>query len=162
MNKKNIVKLIIIGILALVFILLVINSRHLIKNTQEIRKKTLNAPELTLIKEGSGSQQGVLPQSQGRSQIGKFTYKKLEEKSINLIPTRDPFSNLPANTQDRSPSDILSLSGILWDKDKPMAIIDGGIVKKGARVGNKTVVDIQRDRVILSDGQIVTEIKLKQ
>ena len=56
----------------------------------------------------------------------------------------------------------VDLTGILWDKDRPLAIIDGEIVKKGVYVGDKTIVDIKRDRVILSDGKILTELKLKQ
>lgn len=162
MNKKDIVKLIITGILALVLILLVINSRRAVKNAQELRKKTLDAPELTLVQPGESDQQNVLLDSQDRSQVGKFTYKKLEEKSMSLIPTRDPFSNLPMTIKNESSSNTLSLKGILWDVQKPLALINGMTVKIGDKVGNCVIVSIKQDKVILNDGSKDFELRLGQ
>jgi len=54
-----------------------------------------------------------------------------------------------------------ALTGILWDEVKPLAIIDGEVVKKGDKVGSKVIVDIKEDRVILSDGQEFFEVKLE-
>lgn len=46
----------------------------------------------------------------------------------------------------------LKLSGILWDEKSPTTIIDGEVYKKGDKVGPFTIVDIQKDKVVLSDG----------
>jgi hypothetical protein len=52
------------------------------------------------------------------------------------------------------------LSGILWDRGNPQAMIDGEIVGIGTKAGLYTVVDIQNDRVILNDGAKDFEIIL--
>lgn len=157
MNQKDIIKLSITAILAVVLILLVANSGNAVKKAQELRKKTLEAPELSLVGRGKNDQSVVL----SGSQVGKFTYKKLEEVSGNLVLTRDPFSSLPASVKDKVAFNTLTLSGILFDKDKPMAIINGDVVKIGQRVGSQKVVEIKRDRVILSDGVTLSEVKLQ-
>lgn len=54
----------------------------------------------------------------------------------------------------------LDLDGIIWDEKNPLAIINGRIVKINDKVGDKLVVDIKRDRVILSDGVNNLELKL--
>ena len=43
----------------------------------------------------------------------------------------------------------LHLSGILWDKKQPMAIIDNILVKKGDTVQGAVVLTIYRDEVLL-------------
>lgn len=52
------------------------------------------------------------------------------------------------------------LSGILWDRGNPQAVINGEIVDIGTKAGLYTVVDIQNDRVILNDGAKDFEIIL--
>lgn len=52
------------------------------------------------------------------------------------------------------------LSGIIWDEKDPKAIIDGKIVGVGEKSGANTVVTIEPDRVILSDGSRDFEIRL--
>ena len=59
---------------------------------------------------------------------------------------------------ERSQKSILS--GILWDRGNPQAMINGEIVGIGAKAGLYTVVDIQQDRVILNDGAKDFEILL--
>lgn len=54
----------------------------------------------------------------------------------------------------------LILDGIIWDKEKPMALINGEIVKIGDSVSANLVVDIKQDRVILNDGAKDFELKL--
>lgn len=153
MNKKDIIKLIITGILSLVFILLVINSMSAVKNARELKKKALCAPELTLI-------QGK-ENNQDKKQAGKFTYKKLEEKSMSLMPTRDPFSDLPVTIINKSSPNTLSLSGILWDTQNPLALINGMTVKVGDKVRNYIITNIEQDKVVLNDGTKDFELKIE-
>lgn len=54
----------------------------------------------------------------------------------------------------------LTLDGIMWDKGKSMAIINGEIVRIGDNVNENLVVDIKQDRVILNDGIKEFELKL--
>ena len=54
----------------------------------------------------------------------------------------------------------LILDGIMWDKEKPMAIINGEIVKIGDRIGDNIVVEIKQDSVILSDGTKDFELQI--
>ncbi len=69
---------------------------------------------------------------------------------------RDPFS---LGEESASLAD-LSLIGILWDESYPQAIINGEIVKAGDNVNNNKVLEIKKDRVILSDGKKKVELKL--
>ncbi|MFA4842480.1 MAG: hypothetical protein WC658_01425, partial [Candidatus Omnitrophota bacterium] len=54
----------------------------------------------------------------------------------------------------------LILDGIMWDKEKPMAIINGKIVKIGDNVSGNIVVYIKQDRVILNDGAKDFEVRV--
>lgn len=70
---------------------------------------------------------------------------------------RSPF--VPAGT---SVSSSLVLSGIIWNKDKPKAMIGDAIVLKGDTVGGNKVVDIKPDSVILNDGTKDFELKIEK
>jgi len=87
-------------------------------------------------------------------------YNLLEKESESLELKRDPFTSAPIISEKNMQSGFC-LTGILWDKLKPLAIVDGEVVKKSDRIGDKVVVDIKQDRVILSDGQEFFEIKLE-
>lgn len=51
----------------------------------------------------------------------------------------------------RTPADAV-LTGILWDPNRPSAVVNNRVVGVGDSVGPWTVAEIRRDRVILSDG----------
>jgi hypothetical protein len=68
---------------------------------------------------------------------------------------RDPF--LPKGA---APS-ASGLTGIIWDEKSPKALINDAIVGVGDKVGNNTVVKIEKDRVILNDGNKDFELKLE-
>jgi hypothetical protein len=71
---------------------------------------------------------------------------------------RNPFSPQAAPIRaSRGPI----LNGIMWDREKPMAIINDNIVKVGDRVGLNLVVDIKQDKVILNDGTHDFELRLE-
>ena len=57
-------------------------------------------------------------------------------------------------------SSNLILSGIIWNKEKPKAVIGDALVSKGDKISGNTVLDIQQDRVILTDGAKDFELKL--
>jgi len=101
------------------------------------------------------------PVAQVNTADSQGLYNLLEQRVNSIDLKRDPFTAVSIISVEGPRSEI-SLTGILWDKAKPLAIIDGNVVKKGQRVGNKTVVDIKRDRVILSDGEALAEFKLRR
>lgn len=70
---------------------------------------------------------------------------------------RNPFSLYrgPATTISG-----LALSGVLWDENAPTAIVNEEIVGIGDKIGIYTVVDIQKDKVILTDGTKNYELNL--
>jgi len=57
-----------------------------------------------------------------------------------------------------SGEESLVLKGILWDLKSPSAIVNGHVVSAGERLGRWHVVEIRKDRVILSDGSSTREI----
>ena len=71
---------------------------------------------------------------------------------------RDPF--LPSYMRlEARPSGVVSsqdlgfsLSGIVWDPQKPMAIIDGEIRYVGEVINGKKISEIRKDRVIFTEG----------
>jgi hypothetical protein len=52
----------------------------------------------------------------------------------------------------RGLADVPILQGILWDDRQPSCIISGRVVTRGDQIGPWRVVEIERDRVVLSDG----------
>ena len=56
---------------------------------------------------------------------------------------------------------IVSLSGIVWDKNTPSAIINDIIVKIGEEIKGHMVIDIKQDRVILKDGANNLELRIE-
>lgn len=76
------------------------------------------------------------------------------KKSSHADWGRNPFVFSSGVSQD------ITLGGILWDINRPAAIISGEIVSKGDSVGRYVVVDVQQDRVILNDGQKDIDLRL--
>lgn len=72
---------------------------------------------------------------------------------------RDPFSSGPAASPPTSVSDM-SLTGILWDDRAPLAVINDNPVAVGDKIGMYTVAEIDKDKVILTDGTKNYELTL--
>ena len=150
MPKKDLIQLGITGVLVVVLILAMGNASK--KAQLRKQKNTLAKPvNLTGI---------AVNQAKAQLDSGNL-YNLLEQQAKSIELKRDPFTAAPIVSEKTLQAGV-DLTGILWDKDKPLAIIDGNIVKKGASIGNKTVVDIKKDRVILSDGKELTELKLEE
>jgi len=71
--------------------------------------------------------------------------------------SRDPFSATSTPVKGYGGP---TLDGIMWDKEKPMAIINNNILKIGDKIDGNTIVEIKQDRVILSDGSKNIELLL--
>ncbi|MEI6831814.1 MAG: hypothetical protein WCK61_03810 [Candidatus Omnitrophota bacterium] len=142
MRKKDLIQLGITGVLVIVLIFAMgdASKKARLRNS----KKSLPQPVNLSVVSESGN-----------------LYNTLEEQAKSIGLKRDPFTAAPIISEKTLQAGV-DLTGILWDKDKPLAIMDGDIVKKGTRVGSKTIIDIKKDRVILSDGAVLSELKLEQ
>lgn len=87
--------------------------------------------------------------------------KEAESKSEGQADawSRDPFSGKIYFSQEGGSG--LSLTGIIWDKKKPQALINDEVCAKGDKVGKYTVITIEKNGVILSDGVAQTELKIE-
>ena len=149
MLKKELVQLGVTGVLVIVLIFALGNAA---KKTSMRKSKNVSSKAKAV---------AAVLASSAEKPVNKGLYDLLEQQAQLIELKRDPFTAAPIFSE-RTLQAGVDLTGILWDKDRPLAIIDGEIVKKGAYVGDKTIVDIKKDRVILSDGKILTELKLKQ
>lgn len=149
MRKKDLIQLGATVVLAMVLIFILVNAseKSRRRNLKNVLPKAVDLAR-------------VLP-DQVKKVESNDLYNLLEQQSRSIELKRDPFTAVAIMSEKTLQSGV-DLTGILWDKDRPLAIIDGEIVKKGARVANKTIVEIRKDRVILSDGQILTELRLEQ
>lgn len=150
MRKKELVELSVTGILVVIMLFALGNA---VKSRSGHARSVLPA--------AAGGPK-AMPTAQADQKINsKDLYNLLEKHAQSIELKRDPFTAAPIIIKKETQSGI-ELTGILWDKEKPLAVIDGKIVKEGQRVGDKTVMEIKQDRVILSDGEFFSEVRLKQ
>lgn len=145
MDKKRL-EIIITSVLIVVFVLLAANSCKVLK-----KRKAPAAPS-----KPQASQQGLAAPQEKNQPAAKPDAASTQQ----LQWGRDPFSNKVYITIKESKDAAFQVSGIVWDKDKPTAIINNKVCEIGSRVGNFTVMAIRQDRVILSDGFQVIEKRI--
>jgi len=87
-------------------------------------------------------------------QVEEIVLEPIVEKIRDpFLPSRNP--EKIQTTAIKKPKVRLKLSGILWDDKIPSAIINSKVLEIGDLIENKTLVDIERDRVIImEDGEI--------
>ena len=141
MKKKDIIQLIIIGILIIVLLVLVLGGN---------KNKNKSASFVNL---GGRTFEQIMGEEV--SEVHGL-YARLEEETKNIKLRRSPFSQ-----QHFVSITGPYLNGIFWDSQKPMAIINHRIVENGSRVKEYVVVNILKDRVILMDTKNNKEVQLK-
>ena len=108
---------------------------------------------------------GVTAPAPGRRRaVPKDSHVPVNDRFVNargIVPTSRRASRTEYTSWGRSPfvlekaakTQVLTLSGILWDDVNPQAVINDTIVGAGDSVGLKnTVVEIRTSSVILNDG----------
>lgn len=148
-DKKKRVELIITAVLVAVFLLAWANSRKFLKSKTAAKNNVSPAQEPARRSGGEGAAAAIAP----------------VESDESLPWKRCPFSGKVYSGSQapvRADSAGFTLSGIVWDSEKPRAIINDKIVSIGAGIGGYTVIEIKTDRVILSDGSRDLEIKVGQ
>ncbi|MDP3768371.1 MAG: hypothetical protein Q8S13_10175 [Dehalococcoidia bacterium] len=68
---------------------------------------------------------------------------------------RDPFSRGPARGHGE-----LTLSGILWDAARPIAIINGETLQPGEEIDGFRIVSIEPTRVVVTDGTQTLQLQI--
>ena len=98
---------------------------------------------------------GALSLSTGRPAPESASSRQIQrQEAQRLAWRRDPFTR----TASVEPEGGLTLSGILWDADQPMAILNGQIVRVGETVEGYRVLEIAKDHVTVTDGSRVLQL----
>ena len=113
------------------------------------------------------------PASEAAAEILVINPERLPEKAVEkpLMPERDLF-NWPAeqriSLQARAAEALrvdpfagLSLDGIIWDKNQPLAIINDTLVGLGESISGSLVKAIKRDEVILENKNATHTLQFK-
>jgi len=93
------------------------------------------------------------------------TIDKAQEKSLKQLQGQKSLILQIPELQNQlvSTAQGLSLNGIIFNKDMPVAIINNAIAKEGDLVAsNIKVVSIKSDSVVLNDGSKNFELKLQE
>lgn len=142
MEKKQ-VELIITGAAILIFIVLLVNT---------FTKSKRPSPPPTPVSRPAPEE--VEPT------LARRVKPELEKKR-ELDWRRDPFG-LEKIIVEGEEAIQLILKGIIWDEEKPFAIINEVVVNKGDKIEGNTVIEIKRDSVILSNGLKKFTLKIWQ
>lgn len=161
MEKKEQIKSGITAVLIVIFVFALNYSRESIKRINARRQKAGGPAALTNGKGNGqnvpGSEASVTPSPPAGE---KDIYGYLEQQAKGLKLKKDPFSPEPRLPETKDAPLILDLSGIVWEEESPKAIINGNIVTAGDMVGTSKVIEIKQDRVIMSDGITMFELKI--
>ncbi len=161
-QKKELMELIATILLIAVFLLVVVRAVARVGNAKRRSNKPAvsSVPRSGVAASGASAASGVgtAVSSVQQSGIPKGElWKKLQEDGKALKMKRDPFTGISFVPLQKNET----LSGILWSKEHPLAIINEAIVKVGDKIGVSTVMDIRQDSVIISDGVKETELRLE-
>jgi len=116
----------------------------------------------------------TLPLQAGEPKVFTVRPEKIEaargQKTASLPLARDPFNwnrdqiSSFKNQESREKSNSvggLTLSGIIWDKSKPQAIINDRLVTKGETIGDSVIQQILKDLVIFEQNGIANTLWLE-
>ncbi|MBP7088440.1 MAG: hypothetical protein KBB01_03990 [Candidatus Omnitrophica bacterium] len=151
MDKKRL-EIIFTIILVIIFIFVGLRA------AKAIKKKTTS--KVSVATDIAFKKDSAIPLAQPKtaSAMPRDTNSKSTADDISWV--RCCFSGKFYTTQDGVSN--LNLSGILWDEVDPQAVINQEIFKREDKIGNYVIVDIQRNKVILNDGEKNLELKLQE
>ncbi len=82
--------------------------------------------------------------------------QRQREQAARWTWSRDPFTRGPAVVGVAG----LTLTGIIWDQTSPLAIVNGEVLRPGQEIEGYRLLQIQPDRVWLSDGDQLFQLLL--
>ena len=93
----------------------------------------------------------------------KHLKKEEIESLINELKLTNPFSPKHFNEPATETKKEIELEGIMWDNQKPFAVIDGSVVAEGDFIDGKRVIKIDNESVVLDNQgkKEILKIKLK-
>ena len=162
MENKKTTQVIITGILVCILIIAVANAAKRVREARRLRIKH----KVTVLKDGRVDEKRAY---EGFDDRGLFDqkeiateglYKRLEAETKDIELKRDPFFSSGIITSTAKAITDVHLSGILWDENAPLAMIDDTPVGIGDKAGAYTILEIHKDRVILTDGTKDYELRL--
>jgi len=117
---------------------------------------------------GCGKKDGAKEEMLAKSKLkklGSLTSGRISKKKISLSSDAygrdDPFSPVSnALTVSENRKKSSGLTGILWDEEQPVAVIDGVIAKVGDKISRGEVIKIEKEKVILDNGINQYELEL--
>ncbi len=151
MQKKETVQLGITSVLVIALIFLVIHGvqsrRHASSPVAQGQSSAAAVPAVSTVPTAmpTASQSMV---TQPPETSGQELFVQLDNQTESIEVNRDPFSKevvLPK----KPTHPLMYLTGILWDSEKPKAIINETILGVGDKVRGNMIVDIQRYKVVL-------------
>ena len=138
--------------IALIGVMIVVYARALRPSTPQRSPAT---PATGTAQAGPAPKQesGIIPASDGQRMVlampERSTQREAQRQHATLLAWgRDPFTRGTA-TGDGSG---LTLAGILWDPQQPLAIINGQTVHVGEELEGYRVTEITQDHVSITDG----------
>lgn len=145
LDRKSRTEIIVTSILIVVFFAIAINSISAVRSKRSKRRPVAISPNLL---------QEIRHQDLGHTI--EAVMRKKEDLVRDEFPSwgRDPFQEADISLSQ------LGLQGIMWDIENPKAIISNRIVEVGDSVGDNTIIEIKRDRVVLTDGVSTFELRL--
>ena len=136
-NEQN--KLYITIVLSVVLVILVVQSLNRVK-----KRTTIKTPSFQGNTDSEKKDQGL--------------YARLEGEMARVHLARDPFFQQPIADSTQGG---IRVTGIAWDDVHPTAIINDQVIKRGDEIIGYKVIDIMRNKVILSDGFRNVELNLE-
>lgn len=171
MKKKDAFEFAVSAVLILVLLSVVMNST---KRLRQAKSPKAKSEAVLLKKEKSFKKKWPRKENTARIYTSQDTsFARLEEKTRDLRLKRDPFALRPmakasekralnlSESMARINTTGLTLTGIIWDKDNPLAIINDSMLRKGDALGANKVIEIRPDSVTLNDGVNNIELTLE-
>ena len=143
MNKKESQQAIMVGVLIIFLLILFINTKN------KMDKKKIKNADKGNVSEIKSNKTAKLQDID----LNAYFAADKEAPAIN----RDPFYKPSAVIQNNN---TLNLIGIAQDNESSYAIINNIIVKKGSVIEGATVVDIQKNKVLLIKNWEYIELQL--
>jgi hypothetical protein len=156
MKRKEIIEIAATSILIAVLILAVASA---MKRPSHARRGAVKAAAQIPAAGDSVAPEGLqktTPAVDGADAGDAAALDRMYNEADRLTAKRDPFTM----SQEATTSGA-ALSGILRDKKGLLAVINNNMTRVGDAVGEKKVVEIKEDRVILSDGASETMLILE-
>jgi hypothetical protein len=74
--------------------------------------------------------------------------------------TKDPFTSKEKTTEEAEILAGFKLTGIIFRNEKSCAIINNNVYKVGDKIGDKTISEIFKDKVMITDGENTYKLEL--